>query len=362
MALFPFRIKKIPRSFLGIDIGTSSIKVVELARRGKLRELKNYGEVRTSSLQKVQFRTIEKDSLSLSDKEIGKAISAIMKEAGIQTREVSFSIPDFSSFFTSFELPPMSEAELPQAVTYEARSYIPLPLNEVALDWLIVGGENSNKGKTLLKILVVAIPKEVINQYQNIASLCNLQMKILEAEALALARSLVGDKDITKVIAVIDIGARSTTCNIMEKGILKTSHSINFSGNDMTEMLSHGLRVDYEKAERLKQDFGIAVADQSKKIIREILLPLMDSIFAEIKKIFQQFNQRERMAVEKIILAGGTALLPGLKEYFSQEFQKETEICNPFKAVTYPAALEETLKEMGPAYAIALGAALKGFE
>jgi type IV pilus assembly protein PilM len=143
---------------------------------------------------------------------------------------------------------------------------------------------------------------------------------------------------------------------------LKTSHSFNFSGSDLTETLSRALRVDYDKAEKLKQDFGVAVADQSQKIIREVTLPLLDSIFVEIKKIFQEFHQRERKTVEKIVLAGGTATLPGLKEYFSQEFQKETEICNPFKSVTFPPVLEETLKEMGPSYAIAVGAALKGFE
>jgi type IV pilus assembly protein PilM len=362
MVRLPFRIKRIPRSFLGIDIGTSSIKVVELTRQGKQRELKNYGEVRTISLQKAPFRTIERDSLSLSDKEIAKAIISIIKEAGIQTREVNFSIPDFSSFFTNFELPPMSEQELPQAITYEARSYIPLPLNEVALDWLVVGGEVSDKSENPLKILVVAVPNEVIAQYQNIASLSNLQMKILEAEALALSRSIMRGKDATRLVSVIDIGARSTTCNILEKGILKTSHSFNFSGGDLTEMLSRSLKVDYERAERLKQDFGLAALDQSQKIVREILLPVLDSFFVEIKKIFQEFNQKEGKAVEKIILAGGTALLPGLKEYFSQEFQKETDICSPFFGIVYPPVLEETLKEMGPAYAIALGAALKGFE
>jgi type IV pilus assembly protein PilM len=179
MKWFSFKLKKTPKSFLGIDIGTSSIKVVELGRKGQTIKLINYGEVKTASLQKSPFRIVERDGLLLSDREIAAAISAIFKEAGIESREANFSIPDFSSFFTTFELPPMSQKELESAVKYEARSYIPLPLSEIALDWTIIEGKVSDKTKGNLGILAVAIPNEVINQYQEIASLSGLQIKAL---------------------------------------------------------------------------------------------------------------------------------------------------------------------------------------
>ena len=375
MIRFPFKIKKTPKNFLGIDIGTSSIRVVELGRKGQTRELKNYGEIKIQSLQKSAFRTIEEDTLLLSDREIARAISAIMRETGIQTREVNFSIPDFASFFTNFELPPMSEKELPQAIRYEARSYIPLPLSEITLDWSVVQGDVSNKAKTALKILVVAIPNEIINQYQKIASFSGLEMKALEAEAFALARSSITQaqrrveknerslsKNEKRVISVIDIGARSTTCNILEKGILKISHSFNLSGNELTEVLSRSLKVGYEAAEELKGSMGLIMVEEPERNVREILLPLVDSIISEIKKIFQGFYQQEGKGVEKVILAGATALLPGLKEYFAEELKKEVEVSNPFEGMAYPPILEETLKEMGPAYTVAVGLALKGLE
>lgn len=362
MLHFPFRIKKIPKSFLGIDIGTSSIRVVEVGRKGQTRELKNYGEIKTSSLQKAPFRTIEKDMLFLSNRDAGNAISAIVKEAGIQAKGVNFSIPDFASFFTNFELPPMNEKELPQAIKYEARSYIPIPLSEITLDWLVIEGEVSNKTKTPLKILAVAIPNEIISQYQEIASFSNLEMKVLEAEAFALTRASIRNKNETRVTAVIDIGARSTTCNILEKGKLKISHSFNISGNELTEMLRRSLGINYEVAEELKGDMGLTVVEERERNTREILLPMIDSILSEIKKIFQNFYQYEGKGVEKVILAGGTALLPGLKEYFAEELKKEIEICNPFGGMVYPPILEETLREMGPIFAIAVGLALKGLE
>lgn len=358
MIWLPF--KKFSKKFLGIDIGTSSIRVVELSRKGGKRFLENYGEIRTSSLQKAPFRIFEKNTLVLSNREIAQAISAILTETGIQNREVNFSIPDFASFFTNFELPPMTEKEIPLAVRYEARSYIPLPLSDITLDWSVIGGKVSDSLKTALKILVVAIPNEVINQYQEIAKLSRLELKSLEAEAFALSRSLA--KNEKKIIAIVDIGARSTTCNILENGILKTSHSFNISGNELTEILSKSLRVDYKKAEELKKNLGITFEGETEKNIREILLPLIDAISVEIKKVFESFHRQEGKEIEKIILAGGSALLPGLNEYFFEEFKKEFKIANPFVNISYPSILEETLKAMGPSYAIAVGLALKGLE
>ncbi len=364
MSWFPFKIKTTPKSFLGIDIGTSVIRVVELSRKGQTLKLNNYGEIKASSIQKAPFRTIERDSLFLSNHEISSVIKAIMAEAAIQSKEVNFSIPDFSSFFTNFELPPMTQKELESAVKYEARSYIPLPLSEVTLDWTIVEGAVANRTRSPLEILVVAIPNEVINQYQEIAFLCNLKIKSLEAEAFALSRSLTKDenKNEKKTTCIVDIGARSTTCNILEGGVLKLSHSFNISGNELTEILSKSLSVDYDKAEVLKKDMGIVGGDKASQNIRDILLPLIDLVLAEIKKILFNFYQQKGKEVEKVILAGGTVMLPGLKEYFAEELKKEVSIANPFSKIVFPPVLEQTLKDMGPSYGIAVGLAMKGLE
>lgn len=360
MKWFSFWNNKAPKNFLGIDIGTSSIKVVELNSKQEKLSLENYGEIKTTSLQKAPFRVIEKNGLLLSNQEVSKAISIILKTAGIKTKEVNFSIPDFSSFFISFELPLMSERELPQAIKYEARSYIPLPLSEVTLDWSIIEGKNNGKSKESLKVLVAAIPNEIISRYQEIAVLTGLEMIALEAEAFALSRALAGDKK--EIIGIIDIGVRSTTVNILEKGILKLSYSINLSGNELTEAIVSSLDVEYEKAENLKQELGLINEEIDKENLKKILIPLVDSILNEIKKVLQSFYEQEGKEVEKIILAGGTAFLPGLKEYFFDKLKKETEIANSFQKISYPANLEEVLKEMRPTYAIPIGLAMKGLE
>lgn len=359
MIRIPFFSKK-SKKFLGIDIGTSTIRMVELGQGKERQTLDNYGEVNISSPEK-SFLTVRKEVLSLSNSEVAEIIRSICQETGIETEDVNFSIPDFCSFFTNFRLPTMSKEELPEAVRYETRPYIPFPLSEMTLDWSIIEGQVS---KTPLRILVVAIPNEIINQYRQIAQLSGLRLRVLEPEVFALAKS--SGKNEKKIISLIDIGARSTTCSILEKGILKISHSFNIAGNELTEILARSLNVGYPEAEKLKKKYGLAsVKNQTAREnynIRKILIPLIDSILVEIKKIFRDFYQAEGKRVEKIVLAGGGALLPGLKEYFSFELKKEVVISSPFLELSYPPILDKTLKRMGPSYAVVVGLALKGLE
>ena len=341
---------------MGIDIGTSSIKIVELSLRGEKVKLERYGEIAVQTLYEKPFRTSEKSTLLLSSRDIARAISAVLKETKISERKTIFSIPDFSSFFTNFELPPMTKEEIAEAVRFEARHHIPLPLSEIVLDWSIVGGVVDQK-KTPLKILLVAVPKSIISQYQQIAILANLEIKALEAEAFALVRSLV--KEDKRVIALLDIGAQSTTVSIIDQGILKISHSFDVSGNELTQMISKSLNVDYKKAENLKKEYGLIPSERN---IREILIPLIDLILIEMEKTSRTLYGAEKKEIQKFIIAGGIALLPGLKEYLTEGLKKEVEIANPFSNILYPPILEKTLKEIGPSYAIAVGVALRGLE
>lgn len=359
----------IPKKSLGIDIGTSSIKIVELSRRGERRKLENYGEITASVLYQKPFRTFEKSTLLLSSQDVSRAIKAVIEEAKIKTRRTVFSIPDFSSFFTSFELPPMTKAELPQAVRYEASHHVPLPLAEVTLDWQVTEDGVSNQKNTKLKILLVTVPNEVINQYREITEISRLKLLALEAEVFGLLRSLI--KEEKRAVLLVDIGARSTTCSIADKSRLKMSYSFDMSGNELTKVISKGLGVDYKTAENLKEKYGIISAPPPDAThpspspapeVRQILLPLVDVILKEIEKISQSFYQTEGKEIQKIILAGASALLPGLKEYFQNHFKKEIEIADPFSNLFYPPILEKTLKEMGSSYAIAVGMALRGLE
>jgi len=357
------------KRFLGIDIGAAGIKLVEISGRGDKKKLENYAEMKTEVAHKNPFRTFEKNTLLLSSQNIVQAIKAIMKEAKLKTRDCIFSIPDFSTFFTDFDLPPMAKEEIGRAVNYEARQHVPLPLSEVTLDWEVIKGNFADKKENKLKILLVAVANETISQYQTIAKLCNLHTLALEAEVFGLLRSLIPANE-NRTIAIVDIGDQTTTCSIIDKRVLISSNSFTLSGNDLTERLIKNLSVDYQTAQKLKEKYGLKevpsssanIESLSVKNIKETLLPLVNAILREIEKISLNFYQTENKEVQKFIIAGGTSFMPGLKEYFENYLKKETEIADPFSKIFYPPILKETLKEMGPAYAIALGMALRGFE
>jgi len=356
--------KLTPKGFLGVDIGTFSIKIVEVSQAGKRRKLENYGEIQAGVLYEKSFRTFEKSTLTISHQDVIRSISAVLKEAGMKSSKAYFSIPDFSSFFTTLTLPAMTEEELPQAINYEANQHIPIPLEEVTLDWQIIEkGENLPKQQTSFKILLVAVPNEIIQQYQDIAAGAKLELLSLEAEVFGLARALVGEREKKEIIALVDVGARSTTVSVIDQGVLKISHSFDTSGNDLTNIIAKGLGLDYFQAEAMKRKHGLL---SSEIKIKESLLPLIDLILNEIKKISLSFIQSEgpgrQKEIQRIILAGGTALMPGLAEYFSKELNKPVLVADPFTYIYYPPILENDLKAMGPSYSIALGAALRGLE
>ncbi|MCD6550214.1 type IV pilus assembly protein PilM [bacterium] len=346
--------KVIKKNFLGVDIGISSIKIIELSRWGKKIEVVNYGHVASSALYQKPYQGFERESsFMISSPDVSKIIKAILKEAGIKTKEAVFSIPDFSTFFTSFTLPPMSREEIPDAVKFEARRHIPVPISEVVLDWFLLGGETGKKG-TPLEVLLVAVPQDTIKSYQEIASNSSLELKYLEAEGFSLARALVREKKDT--VCLVDLGAQSTSITVVEEGKIQISYSSDVSGNDFTHAISRSLSVDFKKAEEMKKIYGIVSSDT-----KTILLPLVNLIIIEIEKIFRSFEKADKR-IGKIILAGGSALLPGLQDYLSSYFKRPVQIANPFYKFIYPSLLEKRMRELGPSFAIAVGAAMRGLE
>lgn len=354
--IWPFSFKKKSKNFLGVDVGTSTIKIVELSKEGNQKKLENYGFCSLSFFYEKLSRP-EKDPLIFSPKELSKIILAILKEARIGSKNAFFSLPDFATFFTTISLPPMSKEEAEEAIKFEARKYVPLPLSEVTLDWLVINGGPDGEKKESLKTLLVAVPNDIINQYQMIAENSQLLLMSLEAEVFSLFRALM--PEIKNSAVIIDIGAQSTTCNLVDKNILKISHSFDVGGNELTERISQTFHLNWQEAEELKKKQGLQKGELNTKTT---LIPILGLMLNEVSKVSDIFYQTEGKEVETYILTGGSAFLPELKEYLFEHLKKEVKIAHPFVNLLYPPALEETLKELGPSFTIALGAAMKGLE
>ena len=155
----------------------------------------------------------------------------------------------------------------------------------------------------------------------------------------------------------MDIGVQSSTVNIIDKGFLKRSYSFNFYSGQMVRAISSSLNIEYPEAEKIKNEEGII---SQREGVAQTLYLLIDPLINEIKNISAEFMQSEQRQVEEIYLTGGTASLPGLKEYFEAVLKKKVLVPNCFSGLLYPPILEETLKEISPSFSVAVGISLGG--
>jgi type IV pilus assembly protein PilM len=342
---------------LGVDIGTKVIRIVELSRKKDKISLENYGEVNLDIASKDFFRSFDKKSLNPSVENISNAVKMIVEETGIKPNEVVFSLPDFATFFTTFELPPMSKKEITGAIGFEARKYIPLPLSELVLDWQTM---SDNPEKERSKVLVMAVQNSIVEQYKGIAEGTGLILTALEAETMAFKRAVCKKGD--PITCLLEIGFHSTNVSIVDNDFMVTSFSFDMAGKDLTFSLSETLNITTEQAEEMKKREGLNGS------ISHILTPLLSIISEKVRKVIREYEVKEGKKVQKVIVAGGTSIMPGIIDYFkkslSQEESQEIDvvIAEPLKNISYPPILEEKMKEVGPTYAIAIGEALRKFE
>ena len=347
-----------PSNVLGIDIGTTSIKVVELNQQNGVITLQNYGMLENFGHLERENAAIQTSSLKIMDEMTASLLKELLKAMGQSSRNVVFSLPAFSSFVTVMELPSVSEKEVVRAIPYEARQYVPLPLTEVVLDWEILSplpGVAAGRAEVLL----IAVLQEVVNKYYRIAELAGLKLKALELEPLSLARAMVG-QDPTATI-VIDMGARATSISIVDEKNVRLTHDIDTAGNDLTMFVARGLNISPIKAEELKRARGLSVASD-QQFLPALMTPILDSVINEVKKMMRRYMDHTRRDIKKAVLTGCAVLPPGIKEYFAKELGIDTLLGNPFAHVSYNHMLEPIIKESGNEYSVALGAALKGFK
>ena len=370
--MWPFSRKT--RRQLGVDVGTSSVKVVELEKDGNDIKLANYGLVDGSDFfGSVVGGSNVPSGLKISENDIASVVKQLLEAAKIKTEAAVMSIPIFSSFLTVMELPNLSQKELESAVPFEARSYIPVPLSEVVLDWLVIPAappaEPSAKppdaaaspapapAQQKIVVLLIAVPKEVVAKYQRIAAAAGLKLLALESESFSLARSLAG-KD-SGAVMLADMGARSSNLTILDRGYIFMSHSADLSGKEITKVIGHSLNVDVARAEELKKGSGVATA-ASDKGLAQVIAPFVDRLVGEIERMDDLFLKKESKKIEKVILTGGTANMPGVAEYLSHKLGLVVTVGNPFGRIKFEPLLDQVLRrDLGSTLSVSVGLAMR---
>ena len=335
MGIFNFEKK----STLGIDIGTASIKIVELAKESNRFQLINYGLFEWEGTDK------------LSNQEVVVGIKEILQQTKIKSREVVASIPSFPTFATTITMPYLSEEEIAKAMPFEARKYIPIPLSEVQLDWAIV----RVKGDKKVDVFLVAVPKEEVARYQTIMKEAELNLRALELENFALIRALVGN-DLSP-IAIINIGGRSTSILIVENGFQRANHDYEIGGFEITKSIARSLGINLKRAEELKRNFGIR--DQQDNIVRQAMSSLVDMMALEANKTIHNYEDQQQKKVAKILLVGGLANMLDFAQYFSQKLGREVSLGNSLARVVIPPQLESMRAELNSTFVVSIGLAMR---
>lgn len=339
---------------LGVDMGTTSIKIVEISSSGEQPELKNYGILETRGHLERINSAIQTNTLKIVEQDTIELLKILLKEADFKTKDAVASVPSFSVFTTLLELPRMSEAEIVKTMQFQINQYIPLPASEVAIDWFKVGQRQDDQGFIKDQIILISIPNDLIKRYQNIFRMCGLKLKFLEVETISLARSLSSPGDPPALI--VDIGSHSTNIIAVEGGSLKYSYQTDFASSNLTQSVASGLGINTRRAEKIKKTKGLSGGDDSD--LSTLMEPFLDAIINETKRTKNKYEQSFGSEIKKIILCGGGSMLLGAEKYFQRELKLPVEIGNPFAKIKYSSNLEPLTRQLAPIFSVAIGLAI----
>ena len=350
-------------SILGIDIGSSSIKVVQLKKKRGVAVLETYGELALGPYAGMEVGR----ATNLPTGKLSEALIDIMREANVTARSCGISIPFGASLISIMELPATEKKQLAQMIPIEARKYIPVPITEVTLDWFIIP-ENENKylsqddeekeknaARPKTSVLLVAIHNETLNKYREVTQKANLSVSFYEIEIFSAIRASLGQG--IEPTMIIDIGAATTKVYVVEFGIVRTSHIINKGSQDMSLAISRSMSLSVDHAERLKREQGLTESGDAK--VREAILLTLEYIFSEANRVLLNYQRKYNRNVNRAVFTGGGSVLKGLAVEAKGRLSTEVILADPFSKTQAPAFLEKVLTEVGPEFSVAVGVALR---
>lgn len=305
----------INKASIGIDIGTQSVKIVEIQKKDKVYNISNYAIWDDDLDHSIQERNSNYESTS---EYISEIILNLLKTSNIHTKECYICIPSYLAFSALIDIPIMSIEELTKAIPLEASKYIPTSVDEVQIDWIVLG--NSLQPNSL-EVLLIAVPNEVINKYLTIVNLLDLNIKGFELDIFSQIRSTNLNNVPT---LIIDIGARSSMVSIVnEKQQLLITKSFDFGGNQITnQIMLFNEGIDISEAETLKKQNGLIGDDKS--IVDIISQTYNNFILQNVDIVINDYYKKHTKNIEEVIVVGGTSRIRGIAEY-TENILKQTD-------------------------------------
>ena len=343
------------KALVGLDIGSSSVKAVELSRKGNRYELTNLG-----------FEDLSPDAVAdgqiVDNQGVALAIGKIFSENGIRTKRVATSVSGHSVIVKKITVEVENPDDLTDAILHEARQNLQVNLNEVKWDYQVLG---QAPGRNAYDVLLVAVRQEKISNYTDVLNQAGKQPVVMDIDAFALQNAFEVNYDPgpEEVVALLNIGATTMNINIVRGGVSAFTRDVSVGGNQYTDALQKELDLSFADAESFKQ--GHDVANVRPELRLSHLRSVSEILLLEIDKTFEFFRQTtSNESVQKIYLAGGSAKVDGLLDILKDDFKIPVEIMDPFREVNIKASKFDVtlIREIAPRMSVAMGLALRSFD
>jgi type IV pilus assembly protein PilM len=342
------------KSLVGLDIGSSAVKAVELKPSGKGYKVTAFGS------EPVPPDSIV-DGAIVDGASVAAAIRRLFESRKIQTKDVAASLSGSAVIVKKITLPVMTEAELGESIYWEAEQYIPFDIQDVSLDYQVLDPGDAASGKTM-DVLLVAAKKEKIADYTGVIAQAGRTAVVVDVDAFALQNAFEVNYGVEagQVVVLLNAGASATNINILQGDQSVFTRDISIGGNAYTEALQRELGLTLEQAEALKR--GEPVDGASFEDARPVLRAVTDNVMLEILKTFDFFKATAPSGrIDRIVVSGGASRAEGFVEMLSERFEVPVDVFDPFRKVAFDAARlqVETPAEVAPTAAVAVGLALR---
>lgn len=340
------------KGVIGLDIGSSSIKVVELGETSRGYRLVH------CAMAPIPPEAIVDGSL-MDSVVIVDTIRDLVKSFRIKTKEVVTSVSGHSVIVKKISLPVMTEDELAENIPWEAERYIPFDASDVNIDFHILGANEENS--ELMDVVLVAAKKDIINDYLSVLLEAGLNPVIMDIDAFALENMYEVNYPVNRgeVVGLVDIGANVMNLNILRDGVSAFTRDVFKGGSMITEEIQKHLRVDYEEAEALK--VGSRIDDSKQKALQSILKAASDDFASEVAQSLDYFQKTSNCTIDRLFISGGCAKIEGLSKAIESQISAPVEVIDPFQNIEI-AKKDLTLdyiNDISPLMAVGVGLAVR---
>lgn len=340
---------------IGLDIGSSAIKLLQLKASKKGYALEKFG------IKSIDPELIV-DGAVMDAGRVVDALKELLREQAVKTKDVVISVSGHSVIVKKITLPSMTEDELEESIKWEAEQYIPFDVNDVNLDFHILPAADTPEGTDSMAVVLVAVKKDRLAEYTSLVMEAGLNPVVVDVDAFTL-ENLYGlgyGTTGSEVVALVNIGASVMNIHIIKGGNFSFTRDISTGGNRYTEMIQRDLNVPYDAAERAKR--GESVEGINPDALSEILTTMNGELAAEIGRSFDYFRSTSTQeTIDRVLLSGGTAKIPGLAPFMSERLGVPVEMIDPFRNIQVQAkgVDADALAAAGPQAAVVAGLAMR---